>query len=77
MSVIKMEVTPTGRTLKGPGFVAAQYGSVPMRFPPPYGKNLREFPLLIDFAELEIRMLGMYTGNDPRNHFGKYALREF
>lgn len=59
----------------------------------PYGGNLRENLLQthaltrwdlsgqrlvsMDFAEIEQRVLGYFSGHDPRNHIGKFAYRRY
>ena len=60
------------RHRKDIGHIMRMYGSQTGRFT--FNQSARYYNF--NFENIERRMLGMYAGYDPYNHFGKYALGE-
>ena len=63
------------KTDKSIGYIARKYGAGLREFPHPLAYESWGRVAYLDFATLELRVLGMYAGYDPRNHVGKYAYR--
>lgn len=72
MTLITGIITGRWRSKDYPGHIVRMYGS-----------GLKEHALLrphmdtLNFEDIEKRVLGFYSGHDPRNHFGKLATRRY